>query len=146
MRTTTKQGTVASRKRLIGSVLYICVVFHASYFVPGIYRRWEYDRTYSSELALPNNLNGPFARSELYPGTTKRGLYVQIFKPDSTDDAEIRSWIARHNRMSAFVPSFKTLKGPLCEWEARRGPEFIRFDRMDEDGWISINVFERPSH
>ena len=103
----------------------------------------EYNQAHGKELLLPSYLNVPHATTDWLPGLAKEALTVKIFKPNSSDDESLRAWIFSNNRASAFLSSYKTLKGPVGQWEATRGPETIQFYRMDEDGWITISVFQR---
>lgn len=107
-------------------------------------QRWSaYNQTYGKQLLLPTHLNVPHATLGFLPGLAKDSLTVRIYKPDTEDDEELRTWIASHNRCSAFQPSYKRLSGPQGQWEATRGRETIQFYRLDDYGWITISVFER---
>ena len=135
------------RRSFLVQILFTVVVV---FCVEAIYEqvraagRWhEYIDKYGRGLMLPTSLNVPHATLEWHPGLKHEALTVRIFKPNSGDDDSLRSWITSNNHSSAFVPSYKTLKQPLGQWEATRGPETIQFYRMDEDGWITISVFER---
>ena len=139
---TRKLGLAASIA--IRVVVAIGVVYLVLY-VRSVNQWREYNETFGKRLALPDNLNTPHAKENWLPGLVGKDLTVRIYKPDTTDDENLRIWIAQHNRSSAFEPTFKRLTGELGEWDAKRGAETIQFTRFDENGWISISVFQRQS-
>jgi len=140
------RGPVAKHRGRVGLIASQVLIVLA---IIGINWRWmggtrrSYSQLAHKLMSLPPDATITYAREGFRPMLVGPDREVRILEDASKDEA-LRGWIAAHNGIS-WKATFPSGTLPLGEWTATKRHETFLFDRLDEEGSVSVSRFTRLS-